>query len=274
MNVEQEFLGNESLIQISVENEPFRLIIKQEALSTDESKRTIQTVCDESYGTLEELIAAYKDRVGFYVDDKREDEREGIEYMDMWEGGNVPARLLNLKKVFKKSLQENKNDISTLSGLEEEFIDRARKIVNDWFKKKKNKSLENIVFYWDESSCDIAYINNKNADESYIDKCSGEWLDGDTIEKTFFSFSGGLPELLRVIRNKNNNDILTIDYFMYHLCARLEASPGFDSAVIVQPSFRAFNVWHDDESVNFKLRKNADKCRKKPVEDFMGSIQK
>ncbi|MCP3924576.1 MAG: hypothetical protein GY714_18535 [Desulfobacterales bacterium] len=123
--------------------------------------------------------------------------------------------------------------------------------------KVKDKKLDNLVFYWSEEQTDGVFINNKGingiSEKELIQFIENDnWLNGtsvhvnikgDQILDDFYELLENLDEL-----------IAQVDEEMYELCAVLESQKCF-GLIETAEDFKAFNVWHDYDSVNFELRK-------------------
>ncbi len=149
-----------------------------------------------------------------------------------------------------------KNKTDNLSPLESWAMNVFKKIL----KKLQIKKLDNLVFYWDEVSCNCIYVNNSEINgksetdvQKHIKDSEGDWLDGTQVDVFEVVEAEDLIDDLYEIDGEEMQKL--VNDGMYELCAILENKKCF-GLIETADDFRAFNIWHDEESdVDFKLRK-------------------
>src|SRR3954454_9240186 len=116
----------------------------------------------------------------------------------------------------------------SLQEKEQQLLTAAKTGINAWFKKRPDKRLSNIVFYWGDESCELAYVNNTRINGQTDDELAalmgeeefGAWLDGAKANKRFFDFiNKDHFEVFSRIKACADNDLMTTDYVMYRICA-------------------------------------------------------
>ncbi len=154
-------------------------------------------------------------------------------------------------------------DTSQLNEEEIEAMNILKKVLVKW---NEHATINNLVFYWDDDSSRVVYVNNKGVNrksdallKKHIKNPKKSWLNGTLLDVTSAlaenlveKIDAELPEIQEQVNN-----------YMYKICAILEANKCFN-LIKTAKDFKAFNVWHEEEeNVNFQLRNKYKKKYKK-----------